>query len=56
MERGFDALQKAPVVLLKKFVLTLGVMVYYAGKAKKDIGCSAPGHGCPAFKKCYLIV
>ncbi|KAK3810327.1 MAG: telomere length regulation protein-domain-containing protein [Benniella sp.] len=33
MERGFDALQKAPVVLLKKFVFTLGVMVYYAGNS-----------------------
>ncbi|KAG0219094.1 telomere length regulation protein-domain-containing protein [Mortierella sp. GBAus27b] len=33
MERGFDALQKAPVIVLKQFVLTLGVMVYYAGNS-----------------------
>ncbi|KAG0362099.1 telomere binding protein [Gamsiella multidivaricata] len=31
MERGYDALKKAPVIVLKKFVITLGVLVHYAG-------------------------
>ncbi|KAG0053937.1 telomere binding protein [Gryganskiella cystojenkinii] len=32
-ERGYDAMQRAPVMVLKKFVMTLGVMVYYAGNS-----------------------
>lgn len=30
-ERGYDALQRAPVMVLKKFVVTLGVLVHYSG-------------------------
>jgi hypothetical protein len=30
-ERGYDALQRAPVMILKKFVVTLGVLVHYSG-------------------------
>ncbi|KAF8927557.1 telomere binding protein [Dissophora ornata] len=33
MERGYDVLQKAPVIVLKKFVMTLGVLVHYAGNS-----------------------
>ncbi|KAF8978394.1 TEL2, telomere maintenance protein 2 [Entomortierella lignicola] len=33
MERGYDALQKAPVMVMKKFVITLGVLVYFAGNS-----------------------
>ncbi|KAG0005182.1 TEL2, telomere maintenance protein 2 [Modicella reniformis] len=33
MERGYDALQKAPVLVLKKFVLSLGVLVHFAGNS-----------------------
>ncbi|KAI9235000.1 MAG: telomere length regulation protein-domain-containing protein [Podila humilis] len=29
-ERGYDAMQRAPAMILKKFVLTLGLVVYYA--------------------------
>ncbi|KAF9905608.1 telomere binding protein [Linnemannia zychae] len=32
-ERGYDALQRAPVMLLKKFVVTLGVLVHYSGNS-----------------------
>lgn len=32
IERGFDVIQKAHVMVLKRFVLTIGVLVYYAGK------------------------
>ncbi|KAF9430842.1 telomere binding protein [Podila epigama] len=32
-EQGFDVLQRAPVMVLKKFVLTLGIIVYYAGNS-----------------------
>ncbi|KAF9934824.1 telomere binding protein [Linnemannia zychae] len=31
VERGYDVLQRAPVMLLKKFVVTLGVIVHYSG-------------------------
>ncbi|KAG0280362.1 telomere binding protein [Linnemannia exigua] len=30
-ERGYDALQRAPIMVLKKFVVTLGVLVHYSG-------------------------
>ena len=30
-ERGYDAMQRAPAMILKKFILTLGLIVYYAG-------------------------
>ncbi|KAF9912870.1 telomere binding protein [Lobosporangium transversale] len=33
MERGYDVLQKAPAILLKKFVIALGVLVHYAGNS-----------------------
>ncbi|KAF9579701.1 hypothetical protein BGW38_003930 [Lunasporangiospora selenospora] len=33
MERGYDVLQRAPVVLLQKFVMTLGVLLYYSGNS-----------------------
>ncbi|KAF9103435.1 telomere binding protein [Mortierella sp. AM989] len=33
MERGYDVLQKAPAMVLKKFVVTLGVLVHYAGNS-----------------------
>ncbi|KAG0348034.1 telomere binding protein [Podila minutissima] len=32
-ERGYDAMQRAPAMVLKKFVLTLGLIVYYAGNS-----------------------
>ncbi|KAF9367527.1 telomere binding protein, partial [Podila verticillata] len=32
-ERGYDAMQRAPAMVLKKFVLTLGLVVYYAGNS-----------------------
>ncbi|KAI1293459.1 hypothetical protein EDD11_008357, partial [Mortierella claussenii] len=32
-ERGYDVLQKAPAMVLKKFVVTLGVLVHYAGNS-----------------------
>ncbi|KAK5814387.1 telomere length regulation protein-domain-containing protein [Linnemannia elongata] len=32
-ERGYDALQRAPVMLLRKFVVTLGVLVHYSGNS-----------------------
>ncbi|KAF9143550.1 telomere binding protein [Mortierella sp. GBA39] len=32
-ERGYDALQRAPAMLLKKFVVTLGVLVHYSGNS-----------------------
>ncbi|KAF8938055.1 telomere binding protein [Haplosporangium gracile] len=32
-ERGYDALQRAPTMLLKKFVVTLGVLVHYSGNS-----------------------
>ncbi|KAG0288982.1 telomere binding protein [Linnemannia gamsii] len=32
-ERGYDALHKAPVMVLKKFVVTLGVLVHYSGNS-----------------------
>ncbi|KAG0336632.1 telomere binding protein [Podila horticola] len=36
-ERGYDAMQRAPAMVLKKFVLTLGLVVYYAGNSPQLI-------------------
>ncbi|KAG0330251.1 hypothetical protein BGZ99_007113 [Dissophora globulifera] len=33
MERGYDVLQKAPAIVLKKFVMNLGVLVHYTGNS-----------------------
>ncbi|KAG0260527.1 telomere binding protein [Mortierella polycephala] len=32
-ERGFDVLQRAPFVLMKKYVMTVGVMVHFSGNS-----------------------
>ncbi|KAF9180274.1 telomere binding protein [Haplosporangium sp. Z 11] len=34
-EYGFDVLQKAPLVVMKKFVMTVGVMVHFSGEAEE---------------------
>ncbi|KAK3844444.1 MAG: telomere length regulation protein-domain-containing protein [Linnemannia gamsii] len=36
-ERGYDALQRAPVMVLKKFVVTLGVLVHYSVFARAEV-------------------
>ncbi|KAF9396406.1 telomere binding protein [Mortierella sp. AD011] len=37
MERGYDVLQKAPAMVLKKFVVTLGVLVHYAVPITREL-------------------
>ncbi|GJJ69237.1 telomere length regulation protein [Entomortierella parvispora] len=32
-ERGYDAMQRAPAMVLKKFIMSLGIIVYYSGNS-----------------------
>ncbi|KAF9092681.1 telomere binding protein [Mortierella sp. GBA35] len=46
VERGYDALQRAPAMVLKKFVVTLGVLVHYSALVTPTItSLKLPGDG-----------